>query len=58
MACDSDGGNFFRMMLTNQEIQFQLIPNVLYYFDAVDWENNMLLLKTGADNREGFTWQE
>ena len=33
---DSEGSNFFRMVLTDREVKFQLIPNGLYYFDAAD----------------------
>ena len=33
---DSEGENFFRMVLQDREVRFQLIPNGLYYFDATD----------------------
>ena len=52
---DSEGGNFFRMVLPNREVRFQLSPNGLYCFDASDRENSVLLLNTVSDNREGFT---
>ena len=43
---DSEGGNFFRMILLDREVRSQLIPNGLYYFDAVDRENILLLINT------------
>ena len=43
---DSKVGNFFMMILPDRENIFQLIPNRLYYFDATDWENRLLLLNT------------
>ena len=33
---DSEGGIFFRMVLPDREVRFQLIPNGLYYFGAAD----------------------
>ena len=30
----------------------------MYYFDATDRENRMLLLNMVSENREGFTWRE
>ena len=41
---DSEGRNFFRMVLPDREVKFQLSPNELYYFDAADRENGVLLL--------------
>ena len=55
---DSEGGNFFRMVLPDREVEFQLSPNGLYYSDAADRENGVLLLNTVSENREGFTWRE
>ena len=55
---DSEGGNLFRMVLLDREVKFQLSPNGLYYFDAEDRENGVLLLNTVSENREGFTWRE
>ena len=55
---DSEGGNFFRMVLPDREVKFQLSPNRLYYFDAADRENGFLLLNTVSENREGFTRRE
>ena len=49
---DSEGGNFFRMVLRDREVKFQLSTNGLYYFDAADRENGVLLLNTVLDNRE------
>ena len=46
------------MVLLNREARFQLILNGLYYFDATDRENTMLLLNTVSENREGFTQRE
>ena len=43
------------MALLDREARFQLIPNKLYYFDATDRDNSVLLLNTLLDNREGFT---
>ena len=39
-------------------MRFQLSPNRLYYFDAADRENSVLLLNTVSENREGFTQRE
>ena len=55
---DSEGGNFFRMVLPDREVKFQLIPNGLYYFDASDRESGVLLLNTVSEKREGFTRRE
>ena len=55
---DNEGGKFFRMVLLDREVRFQLSPNGLYYFDAEDRENSMLLLNTVSENREGFTLRE
>ena len=55
---DSEGRNFFRMVLPDREVRFQLIPNGLYYFDAAYRENNMLILNTMLENPEGFTRRE
>ena len=52
---DSEGGNFFMMVLLDREVKFQLSCNGLYYFDATDRENSVLLLKTVSENKEGFT---
>ena len=55
---DSEGGDYFRMVLPDREVRFQLSPNRLYYFDKTDRENSVLLLKTVLENREGFTRRE
>ena len=52
---NSEGGNFFRMVLPDREARFQLSPNGMYYFDVADRENSVLLLNTVLENREGFT---
>ena len=39
-------------------MRFQLSPNGLYYFDATDKENSVLLLKTESENQENFTGRE
>ena len=52
---DSEGRNFSRMVLPDRVMKFQLSTNRLYYFDAADRENSLLLLNTVPDNREGFT---
>ena len=46
------------MFLLDREVKFQLSPNMLYYFDAADRENSVLLLNTVLENREGFTRRE
>ena len=46
------------MVLPDREIKFKLSPNGLYYFDAADRDNSVLLLKTVSENREGFSWRE
>ena len=46
------------MVLPDREVIFHIIPNKLYYFDAADRENSVLLLNTVSDNQEGFTRRE
>ena len=46
------------MVPPDRKKKFQLSPNGLYYFDAMDRENIVLLLNTVPDNREGFTRRE
>ena len=46
------------MVLPDREVRFQLSPNGLYYFDAMDRESSVLLLNTVSDNHGGFTWRE
>ena len=36
-------------------MRFQLSPNGIYYSNAADRENIVLLLNTVSKNREGFT---
>ena len=55
---DSEGGIFFRMVIPDREVIFQLSTNGLYYFDAAYRENSMLLLNTVSKNRGGFTRTE
>ena len=55
---DSVGENIFRMVLMEREVRFQLIPNGLYYFNAADMENIVLLLNTVLENCKGFTQRE
>ena len=43
---DSEGRNVFRMVFPDRGVRFQLIPNGLYYFDAADRDNSVLLLNT------------
>ena len=52
-----EGRNYFRMVLPDREIRFQLIPNRLYYFNAIDWENTVLFFNMVTDNMEVFMWQ-
>ena len=47
---DSEGGNVFRMVLPDREVRFQLSPNRVYYFDAADRENIVLLINMVLDN--------
>ena len=46
------------MVLPDSEVKFQLSPKGLYYFDAEDRENGVLLLNTVSENRGGFTQRE
>ena len=46
------------MVLPDREVKFQLSPNWLYYFDAADRENSVLLLNMVLEKREGFTQRE
>ena len=46
------------MVLPDRKVIFQLISNRLYYFDAADRENRVLILNTVPENREGFTQRE
>ena len=46
------------MILPDRELIFQLSPNRLYYFDASDRENSLMLLNTVSENREGFTQRD
>ena len=58
MIFNSEGGNCFRMVLPDREVRFQLSPNGLYYFDASDRENSVLILNTVSENQEGVTRRE
>ena len=40
------------MVLPDREVRFQLSPNGLYYLNATDRENRVLLLNTASENRE------
>ena len=55
---NSKGRNYFRLVLPDRGVRFQLSPNGLYYFDAVYRESSVLLLKTVSENREGLTRRE
>ena len=55
---NSEGEIFFRMVLPDREVKFQLSPNGLYYFDAADRGESVLLLNTVSENSERFTWRE
>ena len=46
MVFDSEGGSFFRIVLPDREVRFHLIPNGIYYFDAADHYNSVLLINT------------
>ena len=46
------------MVLPDSEVKFQLSPKGLYYFDAEDRENGVLILNTVSENRGGFTQRE
>ena len=54
---DSEGGNFYWMVLPDKEVRFQLIHNGLYCFDSTDIEIIFLLLNTVSENHKGFTWR-
>ena len=43
MIFDSEVRDFFRMVLPDREARFQLSSNGLYYFDASEKENNVLV---------------
>ena len=51
-------GFYFRMVLPDREVKFDLSLNGIYYFDAAYRENGVLLLNTVSDNSEGFTRRE
>ena len=51
---NSKGKNCFRMILTDREVRLQLSPNGLYYFNATDIYNIILILNTVLENRKGF----
>ena len=55
---ESLGRNFFRMVLPDREVKYQISPNGLYFFDAADRENGVLLLNMVSENRERFTRRE
>ena len=46
------------MVLPDRDVKFQLSMNGLYYFDATESENGVLLLNTVSENRDGFTRRE
>ena len=46
------------MVLPDREVRFHLSLNRLYYFEASDIENIVLLLNTVLENREGFIRRE
>ena len=54
---DSEGRNVFRVVFPDRGVRFQLIPNGLYYFDAADSENSVLLLNV-SENWGSFTRRE
>ena len=55
---DSKGGSCFRMVLPDRSVRFQIVPNGLYYFGALDRANNVLLLNTVSENQEEFMRRE
>ena len=55
---ESEGRNIFGMVHPDREVRFQLIPNGMYYFDAAERENSVLLINTVLENWEGFTHRE
>ena len=46
------------MVLLDREARFHISTNGLYYFDASDRENSVLLLNMVSENRESFTQRE
>ena len=49
---NSKGRNYFRLVLPDRGVRFQLSPNGLYYFDAADRENIVLLINTVSENQD------
>ena len=43
------------MVLPDREVRSQIIPNGLYYFDAADRDNSVLLINTISENWKWFT---
>ena len=43
---DSKGRNFFRVVLLDREVRFQLSPNGIYYLDVTNIESIVLLINT------------
>ena len=58
MIFDSEGRNVFRMVLPDREVRFQITPNGLYYFNAADRDNIVMLLNMVTETREGFTHRD
>ena len=48
----------FRIVLLDREVIFQLSSNGLYYFDAAERDNIVLLVNTVSEKRDGFTRRE
>ena len=46
------------MVLPDRELRFQISPNGIYYLDAADRENSVLLLNIVLENWEGFTQRD
>ena len=46
------------MVLPDREVRFQISPNGIYYFDAADRDNSVLLPNTVSEKRGGFTRRE
>ena len=55
---NSKGRNFFRMFLLDRELRFQLSSNGLYYFDAADRGDRVLVINMVLENQEDFTQKE
>ena len=52
---DSEGAIFFRMVVWDREVRFQIRPNWIYYFDTAERENSFLIFNTVSEHQERVT---